>query len=107
MGRRFSAWGISAPSRSDYPNQINNVLCFPGLFRGILDARAKIINDQMKIAAARGIASIISKSELSADYIIPSVFDRRVVEVVASEVGKAAYETGVARRSRVEEKRTV
>ena len=71
------------------------------------DARAKVINDQMKIAAARGIASIISKSELSEDYIIPSVFDRRVVEVVASEVVKAAYETGVARRSRVEKKRIV
>ena len=98
---------VIATGRSDYPNQINNVLCFPGLFRGILDARAKVINDQMKIAAARGIASIISKSELSEDYIIPSVFDRRVVEVVASEVVKAAYETGVARRSRVEKKRIV
>ena len=97
---------VIATGRSDYPNQINNVLCFPGMFRGILDARARVVNDRMKIAAARGIASIVSRSDLSEDYIIPSVFDRRVVEVVAEEIVKAAHETGVARRSRVGKKST-
>jgi malate dehydrogenase (oxaloacetate-decarboxylating) len=91
---------VMATGRSDYPNQINNVLCFPGFFRGLLDARARSVNDEMKIAAARGIASIVSGSELSEEYIIPSVFDRRVVEAVAKGVEGAAAATGAARRRR-------
>ncbi|MEM6691055.1 MAG: malic enzyme-like NAD(P)-binding protein, partial [Planctomycetota bacterium] len=77
---------------------INNVLCFPGLFRGVLDVRASRINTEMKIAAADAIASIISPQERSPEYIIPSVFDRRVAEHVAASVAEAAVETGVARR---------
>jgi len=91
---------VMATGRSDYPNQINNVLCFPGFFRGLLDVRARLVNDEMKVAAARGIASIIRPSELSEEYIIPSVFDKRVVEAVADGVATAAVETGVARRRR-------
>jgi malate dehydrogenase (oxaloacetate-decarboxylating) len=87
-----------ATGRSDYPNQINNVLCFPGFFRGMLDVRARLVNDEMKIAAAQGISSIIKPSELGAEYIIPSVFDKRVVEAVAEGVSRAATQTGVARR---------
>ncbi|MDH7500339.1 MAG: NAD-dependent malic enzyme, partial [candidate division NC10 bacterium] len=89
---------VMATGRSDYPNQINNVLCFPGLFRGVLDCRARQINEEMKIAAAKAIASVVGKNELSPDYIIPSVFHKKVSKVVASEVTKAAYRTGVARR---------
>jgi len=91
---------VMATGRSDYPNQINNVLCFPGIFRGALNCRASRINEQMKIAAAEAIAGIIAPDELHADYIIPSVFDRRVAEAVGSEVEKAAYRSGVARRER-------
>jgi malate dehydrogenase (oxaloacetate-decarboxylating) len=91
---------VMATGRSDYPNQINNVLCFPGFFRGLLDVRARLVNDEMKIAAARGIASIIPASELGEEYIIPSVFDKRVVEAVADGVATAAVQTGVARRRR-------
>lgn len=91
---------IIATGRSDYPNQINNVLCFPGLFRGVLDVRAREINERMKIAAAQAIADVVSKEELHEDYIIPSVFNKKVSQVVAREVRKAAYETGVARRER-------
>jgi len=91
---------VMATGRSDYPNQINNVCCFPGFFRGLLDVRARTVNDEMKIAAARGIANIVSKSELSEEYITPSVFDKRVVEAVAAGVAEAAYATGVARRRR-------
>ncbi len=91
---------VMATGRSDYPNQINNVSCFPGFFRGLLDVRARTVNDEMKIAAAKGIAGIISKSELSEEYITPSVFDKRVVEAVAAGVAEAAYVTGVARRKR-------
>ena len=91
---------VMATGRSDYPNQINNVLCFPGIFRGALNCRASTINEEMKIAAANAIAGIISETELYADYIIPSVFDRRVGEAVASQVEEAAYQTGVARRGR-------
>ena len=91
---------VMATGRSDYPNQINNVLCFPGIFRGALNCRASRINEQMKLAAANAIAGIISDEELYPDYIIPSVFDRRVGEAVAKEVEEAAYETGVARRER-------
>jgi malate dehydrogenase (oxaloacetate-decarboxylating) len=91
---------VMATGRSDYPNQINNVLCFPGIFRGALNCRASRINEQMKIAAANAIAGIIGDDELHPDYIIPSVFDKRVGEAVAKEVEEAAYATGVARRER-------
>ncbi len=90
---------IMATGRSDYPNQINNVLCFPGIFRGALDARASTINEEMKIAAAYAIASCVSDSELYEDYIIPSVFNKKVVSAVAKEVSKAAHRTKVARRT--------
>ncbi len=89
---------IMATGRSDYPNQINNVLAFPGIFRGALDCRAREINEAMKLAAARAIASIIAPSELHEDYIIPSVFDARVATAVAQGVMEAARKTGVARR---------
>ncbi len=89
---------IMATGRSDYSNQINNVLCFPGIFRGALDARASCINEEMKIAAAHAIAGIIAADELHAEYIVPSVFDRRVGEAVARAVNEAAHLTGVARR---------
>ena len=91
---------VMATGRSDYPNQINNVLCFPGIFRGALNCRASRINEEMKLAAAEAIAEIISEDELHPDYIIPSVFDRRVGEAVARKVEEAAYATGVARRER-------
>ncbi|HRI03656.1 MAG TPA: malic enzyme-like NAD(P)-binding protein [Pyrinomonadaceae bacterium] len=91
---------VMATGRSDYPNQINNVLCFPGIFRGALNCRASRINEAMKLAAAHAIANIIGPDELHPDYIIPSVFDRRVAEAVAEKVEEAAYETGVARRHR-------
>jgi malate dehydrogenase (oxaloacetate-decarboxylating) len=89
---------IMATGRSDYPNQINNVLCFPGIFRGALDARASTINEEMKLAAAHAIASTIPAEDLSAEYIVPSVFDKRVGEAVARAVNEAAHLTGVARR---------
>lgn len=92
--------GVMATGRSDYPNQINNVLCFPGIFRGALNCRASRINEAMKLAAANAIAEIIGPDELHPDYIIPSVFDRRVGEAVAAQVEEAAYESGVARRER-------
>jgi malate dehydrogenase (oxaloacetate-decarboxylating) len=91
---------IIATGRSDYPNQINNVLCFPGLFRGVLDCRAREINDEMKLDAARAIAEVVGKRELHDDYIIPSVFDKRVARNVARAVVKAAQRTGVAQRHR-------
>ncbi|HYP50133.1 MAG TPA: malic enzyme-like NAD(P)-binding protein, partial [Pyrinomonadaceae bacterium] len=93
---------VMATGRSDYPNQINNVLCFPGIFRGALNCRATRINEEMKLAAAHAIAEIIGEDELYPDYIIPSVFDRRVGEAVAARVEEAAYETGVARRERTD-----
>jgi len=89
---------VMATGRSDYPNQINNVLSFPGIFRGALACRAARINEEMKLAAANAIASIISDNELHPEYIVPSVFDKRVAEAVAREVEAAAYRTGVARR---------
>jgi len=89
---------VMATGRSDYPNQINNVLCFPGIFRGALSCRASRINEQMKLAAAHAIAGIISEDELHPEYIVPSVFDKRVAEAVAQGVKNAAYETMVARR---------
>jgi malate dehydrogenase (oxaloacetate-decarboxylating) len=91
---------VMATGRSDYPNQINNVLCFPGIFRGALACRASAINEEMKLAAANAIASIITESELHPEYIVPSVFDKRVAEAVSRAVEEAAYRTGVARRER-------
>ena len=91
---------VMATGRSDYPNQINNVLCFPGFFRGLLDSRARLVNDEMKIAAAHAIASCVSRAELGPEYIIPSVFNKQVAPAVAREVAKAAQKTGVARRRR-------
>ena len=88
---------VVSTGRSDYPNQINNVLAFPGIFRGALDVRARDINDAMKIAAANALAGLISEEELSPDYIIPAAFDPRVKDAVAKAVKTAAYETGVAR----------
>ena len=88
---------VMATGRSDFPNQVNNVLAFPGIFRGALDVRASDINDAMKLAAADAIASIVSDDELSADYILPDAFDPRVGKAVAEAVAKAARESGVAR----------
>jgi malate dehydrogenase (oxaloacetate-decarboxylating) len=88
---------IVATGRSDEPNQINNVLCFPGLFRGLLDCGAREVNHRMKVAAARAVADIIRPEELSADYVIPSPFDRAVVPAVARAVIEAAEATGAAR----------
>lgn len=89
---------VMATGRSDYPNQINNVLCFPGIFRGALDCRASEINEEMKVAAAKAIASVVSDEELTESYIIPSVFNDKVVERVREAVVKAAHQTGVARK---------
>jgi malate dehydrogenase (oxaloacetate-decarboxylating) len=89
---------VVATGRSDYPNQINNVLAFPGIFRGALDVRASTINEEMKLAAAHAIASIVKPDELSAEYVIPSVFNRDVSPAVALAVADAAEATGVARR---------
>ena len=83
--------------RSDYPNQINNVLAFPGIFRGALDVRASDINEEMKLAAARALAGLIPDEELSDNYIIPQAFDPRVGPAVAEAVAEAARKSGVAR----------
>jgi malate dehydrogenase (oxaloacetate-decarboxylating) len=91
---------ILATGRSDYPNQINNMLCFPGLFRGLLDSRAKTVNEGIKLAAAKAIASMVDDKELSEDYIVPSIFNRKVVTAVATAVSDAAFRTGVARKER-------
>ena len=85
---------IVGTGRSDFNNQINNVLVFPGVFKGALEVRAKQINEEMKIAAAKAIAGIIDENERTADYIIPKIFDKKVVEVVSEAVKKAARETG-------------
>jgi malate dehydrogenase (oxaloacetate-decarboxylating) len=91
---------VMATGRSDYPNQINNSCCFPGFFRGLLDVRARRVNDEMKLAAAHALAGIVAKSELSEEYITPSMFDARVVPAVAAAVAEAAIRTGVARKKR-------
>ena len=91
---------IIATGRSDYPNQINNVLAFPGVMRGALDCQARTINEPMKLAAADAIARVIAPEELTEEYIIPSVFNKRVALEVAGAVTDAAYRTGVARRER-------
>ncbi len=88
---------VIGTGRSDFPNQINNVLAFPGIFRGALDVRASDINAEMKVAAAKAIAGIVTEEELNAEYIIPNPFDKRVAKAVAEAVAKAAKETGVAR----------
>lgn len=92
---------VIATGRSDFPNQVNNLLAFPGIFRGALDVRASRITERMKIAAAYAIASMVTDEERSAEYIIPSVFDPRVVDAVAKAVGNAAVDEGVARRTLV------
>jgi malate dehydrogenase (oxaloacetate-decarboxylating) len=89
---------VMATGRSDYPNQINNVLCFPGIFRGALDCQASDINEEMKVAAAYAIAESIPEESLCADYIIPSVFDKKVVNKVATAVKKAARQSGIAKK---------
>jgi malate dehydrogenase (oxaloacetate-decarboxylating) len=91
---------VVATGRSDYPNQINNVLAFPGIFRGALDVRASAITEEMKLAAGRAIASVVKHEELSAEYVVPSVFNRDVVPAVAGAVAQAAEEGGIARRHR-------
>jgi malate dehydrogenase (oxaloacetate-decarboxylating) len=90
---------IMATGRSDYPNQINNVLCFPGIFRGALDAGAPTITEEMKLAAAQGIAAVVTEDDLNEDYIIPSVFDRDVAPAVAAAVVQEAKSAGLARIS--------
>lgn len=95
---RAKEWGVRviATGRSDFPNQVNNVLAFPGIFRGALDIRATDINEEMKLAAVQAIASLIEESELREDYIIPGAFDKRVVDAVAQAVKEAAIESGVS-----------
>ena len=88
---------VVSTGRSDFPNQINNVLAFPGVFRGAFDVRASDINDEMKLAAAQALADLISEEELSEDYIIPKAFDKRVGPAVAKAVAETARKTGVAR----------
>jgi len=88
---------VVSTGRSDFPNQINNVLCFPGIFRGALDVRAKDINDEMKVAAAYAIAELVSDQELNAEYILPAAFNERVKDAVAKAVAEAAKKSGVAR----------
>ena len=88
---------VVSTGRSDFPNQINNVLCFPGIFRGALDVRAKDINDEMKVAAAYAIAELVTDQELNAEYILPAAFDERVKNAVAKAVAEAAKKSGVAR----------
>ena len=88
---------VISTGRSDYPNQINNVLAFPGIFRGAFDVRASEINEEMKLAASKALADLVSAEELSEDYIIPAAFDKRVGPAVAKAVADAARATGVAR----------
>ena len=88
---------VVSTGRSDFPNQVNNVLAFPGIFRGALDVRASDINDEMKIAAAYALANLVSDSELNAEYILPAAFDPRVKDAVAKAVAEAARKSGVAR----------
>ena len=88
---------VISTGRSDFPNQINNVLAFPGVFRGAFDVRASDINDEMKLAASEALANLITNEELSPEYIIPKAFDKRVGPAVAKAVAEAAKRTGVAR----------
>jgi malate dehydrogenase (oxaloacetate-decarboxylating) len=89
---------VIATGRSDYPNQINNMLCFPGMFRGLLNVRAQGVNEAVKIAAAGAIAHTVKTGELHEDYIIPSLFDRTVVASVSAAVAETAKKTGLARK---------
>ena len=91
---------VIATGRSDFPNQINNVLAFPGIFRGTFDAHAKDINEEMKMAAAEALAGLIQDDELSADYIIPKAFDPRVGPAVAAAVAEAARKSGAVKKGR-------
>jgi malate dehydrogenase (oxaloacetate-decarboxylating) len=91
---------VMATGRSDYPNQINNSCGFPGFFRGMLDVRARRVNDEMKLAAAHAIANMVGKDELSEEYITPSMFDPRLVPAVSTAVAEAAVRTGVARKTK-------
>ena len=91
---------VVATGRSDYPNQINNSLGFPGLFRGALDVEATAINEEMKLAAAAAIAGLVAPDELNEEYIVPSMFDPRVAEAVARATREAAWASGVARKER-------
>jgi malate dehydrogenase (oxaloacetate-decarboxylating) len=93
---------VVGTGRSDYPNQINNVLAFPGVFRGALDVRASAITRQMELAAAHALAAVVEREHLEPEYVIPSVFDRRVAPAVAEAVARAAEESGVARRRRTQ-----
>ena len=95
--KRPAGAAVVGTGRSDFPNQINNVLAFPGIFRGALDVRASDINEEMKIAAAKAIASLVSDDELNPDYILPAAFDERVGKAVADAVAQAARDSGVAR----------
>ena len=88
---------IVGTGRCDFPNQVNNVLAFPGIFRGALDVRAKEINQEMKVAAAYAIANVVSEEELSPEYVLPDAFNKSVVENVSKAVKEAAIKTGVAR----------
>ena len=90
---------VVSTGRSDFPNQVNNVLAFPGIFRGALDVRASDINDEMKLAAAHALADLVSDEELNADYILPAAFDPRVKDAVAAAVAEAAKRSGIARVS--------
>lgn len=89
---------VVATGRSDFPNQINNVLVFPGIFKGALMVEAREITDEMKLAAGKAIASLCDESEINTEYIIPDVFDKRVADVVAGEVARVARELGIARK---------
>src|SRR5262249_57141377 len=91
---------VRAMGRPDYPNQINNSCCFPGFFRGMLDVRARHVNEEMKLAAAHALAGIVGDDEIGEEYITPSMFDPRVVPTVAAAVAEAAVRTGVARTGR-------
>jgi malate dehydrogenase (oxaloacetate-decarboxylating) len=91
---------VIGTGRSDYPNQINNVLAFPGVFRGALNVRASAITSEMELAAAHALAAVVEPDHLAPDYVVPSVFDRRVAPAVAEAVAKAAAAGGVARRTR-------
>ena len=88
---------MAGTGRSDYPNQVNNVSVFPGLFRGAIDVRAREINEEMKLAAVYAISGIITDEELREDYVVPNVFDKRVAPAIAAAVARAAIKTGVAR----------
>ena len=94
---RAGGAAVISTGRSDFPNQINNVLAFPGIFRGTFDVRASRINEEMKMAAAHALAGLIADDDLSADYIIPKAFDERVAPAVAAAVKEAAVKSGVAR----------